>query len=98
MLAAYSESEQLDEGGLAAALGCRPADLTLLRLCRAPHEDPVRFDDDIRDIAKRFSLGEDGLTDIVRQGQAILRFRQARPDGRGVRQAARDQEPDPETG
>jgi hypothetical protein len=89
LLACYARSEGLDDGGLARYLGCPPAALTALRLCRAPRPAPREFWDDVRRIGERFGADPDRLAALVRQGQAIRKF-QAAAGSRGLLLAARD--------
>jgi hypothetical protein len=93
-LAAYADSEELDDAALAAALGCQPEQLARVRLCRAPRTESPHFDTDVREIADRFELNANALAEAVRRGQVILRFRKAGPDARGTRQAARKRDPE----
>src|SRR5205814_4255383 len=93
LLAEYARSEQLDYAGLAAALGCRPGDLTGLRLCGAPDADPAGFRRDVAAIAAHFHLDPDRLAGVVRRGQALQRLREASGGSRGTLMAARGDEP-----
>jgi hypothetical protein len=93
LLALYARSENLDETGLAAALGCRPDDLTDLRLCRAPHAEPRPFWDDITRIAGHFGLDPNRLAEVVRRGQAIQRAKSAATGAPDLLAAARDAPP-----
>src|SRR5205823_1792353 len=68
-LARYAASVRLDDAGLAAALACRPEDLTALRLCRAPRPDVAGFRADVTCVAERFGLDADRLAEAVRLGQ-----------------------------
>jgi hypothetical protein len=93
LLADYAGSENLDDVGLAAALGCEPEALTAIRLCRAPRPDRDGFRQDVDQIAARFGLDADRLTAVVRRGEALRRLRSAAPSGHGFLAAARDGEP-----
>jgi hypothetical protein len=73
LLADYAERENIDEAGLAAALGCNPEALTALRLCRAPRPDRVGFREDVDQIAAHFGLDADRLTAVVRGRSEALR-------------------------
>jgi hypothetical protein len=75
VLSAYAGGERLDDGGLAAALGCRPADLPRLRLCRAPCETAPGFGADVDNISAHFGLDAGRLAAVVRRGQWVLRLR-----------------------
>jgi hypothetical protein len=77
VLAEYARSEGLDDAGLAAALGCRPAALTDLRLCRAPGMEPREFKADVVRVAEHFGLEPVRLAEIARRGQTLQRARAA---------------------
>ena len=88
-LMGYARSEGLDEAGLAAALGCPPETLTMLRLCRSPRDDT--FKEDIDSIATRFQVDAGVLADAVRRGQTIAVMQARQPDQTGgMLLAARD--------
>jgi hypothetical protein len=95
LLACYAECEGLDDAGLAEALGCPPAALTALRLCRAPRPAPEEFWADVTRIAERFGADPERLAALVRQSQATLALRAA-AGGRLL--AARDAEEGPAEG
>jgi hypothetical protein len=96
VLAAYAGSEGLDDAGLAAALGCPPGELAMLRLCRAPRVEPREFWDDISRIAEHFGIDPTKLAEAVKRGRVVLRLRAASPGaGGGFLMAARDAEPAP---
>jgi hypothetical protein len=99
LLAEYARSERLDDPGLAARLGCRVEDLTVLRLCRAPRPDSADFQADVGAIAARFGIAPAKLAGAVRLGQGLARLRAATPATAepGVLLAARDA-PKPPTG
>jgi hypothetical protein len=84
----YAGSERLDGAGLAAALGCRVADLGALGLCRRPRSDRQHFSDDVRRIAVRFDVSEDRLAEVVRRSDVLTAMREAESDD--VIAAARD--------
>src|SRR5262245_14973563 len=92
VLALYARSEDLDDGGLAAALECGPEELRRLRLCRAPRADPAGFREDIACVAAEFHLDPDRLTEAVMRGRAIQAMRAAPSGSRGFLMAARDEE------
>jgi hypothetical protein len=94
-LAEYARSEELDDDGLAAALGCVRTDLTRLRLCGAPRSDHFRADVDA--IAIHFGIDPNALTAIVRRGQSLARLRAAQPaeTNPGFLLAARDEDREP---
>lgn len=79
LLAAFAGSERLDDAGLAEHLGCRLEDLPILKLCRAPRDDPAAFRADADALATRFDLDAARLIDAVRCGRVILRQRGAGP-------------------
>jgi hypothetical protein len=92
-LADYARGERLDEHGLAAALGCPPERLSLLRLCRRPRaEPPEQFRRDVEQVAARFDVRVDVLAEIVRRADALTALRRAPADARGTLMAARDRE------
>lgn len=93
LLRLYAEAEQLDDPGLTAALGCRPEDLTRLRLCRAPRSDPARFRADVARIAGHFEIDEVRLLGVLRRAEALRALAGAEPGSRGMLLAARDEEP-----
>jgi hypothetical protein len=92
VLALFARSEGLDDAGLAAALGCPPAELPRLKLCRPPREGPEHFWPDVTQIATAFGLGPDRLAEAVRRGQALQRL-QRPAAGPGTLLAARDAPP-----
>lgn len=96
-LAEYARSAELDDAGLAAALGCPAADLTRLRLCGAPRTDADQFRADVAAIAGRFGIAPTKLAEAVRRGQSLARLRAARPGAveSGFLLAARDDDRDP---
>lgn len=92
ILAAYVRVENLDDDGLAAALGLDPSRLATFRLCRAPYLEPDRFANDVRRLAEAFGLDERRLARIVRRGQAAAQGPTVAGDGRGTLSAARDRD------
>jgi hypothetical protein len=52
-LAAHQRAHNLSDAELTAELGCTPAALTMIRLCRAPR-DGAEGVEDVRQVAKRF--------------------------------------------
>lgn len=93
----YAQSAGLDDDGLAAELGCARADLTRLRLCRAPRPEPEYFRADVSAIAERFCIAPDKLAGIVRRGQSLSRLRSAQTGAAesGFLLAARDDDREP---
>lgn len=95
VLAAYKDANRLDDVAMAALLGCQPADLTRLALCRRPDTEQVRFLADIDHLAQRFQLRGDQLAIIIRQVDtlaAINQQLQISNVGAGMLRAARDHE------
>jgi hypothetical protein len=95
ILAAYAYSEELNDAGLAAAVGCAGQELAMLRLCRAPGTDPQDFWDDITSIAERFALDPQRLAEIVKRGRVVKKFQQANSVAGGSLMAARDRDVEP---
>jgi hypothetical protein len=95
LLAAFARSEGLDDGGLAAALGCPPGELTMVRLCRAPRADPREFWEDVRRICERFGADPRRLADAVKRGRVVRRLQGPPPAASGFLMAARDGEEPP---
>ncbi|WNG39629.1 hypothetical protein F0U61_42620 [Archangium violaceum] len=93
VFARYQESEGLSAEALAAELGCSPAVLEGLSLCRRPDEE--RFAEHLRIIAKRFEVDPRRLAAVLRRVE-VLDALVASPDaGEPVREdslllAARD--------
>jgi len=94
-LAEYARSADLDDAALAAKLGCAVADLTAVRLCRAPRPDNEDFHADLTAVAERFGLNLAALVAAVRHGSCLAQLREATKDGAtaGWQIAARDREP-----
>ncbi|HEX5502912.1 MAG TPA: hypothetical protein VFW96_09830 [Thermomicrobiales bacterium] len=97
-LAAYAQSERLDDHGLARALDCAPATLTPLRLCRRPRPEPGAFRADVERIAGHFGLDTAALAQLVRRADALAGLRDAAVgvgrDDAGLLMAARDRDDD----
>lgn len=89
-LALFARSEALDEEALCRFLRCSRESLAMLRLCRAPDENPPGFQRDVQCIAERFSVDVDALMEAIRRGQALQRLRQTAAGGTLL--AARDAE------
>ncbi len=92
LLEQYAASEQLDEGTLAAELGCSLADLRRLRLCRAPRSDAVGLLADLRQLADALGLDADRLGRVLRRATVQARFR----GNPGSLMAARDRDEEAE--
>lgn len=94
-LAGYAAAENLDDTGLAAALGVPVEDLTRLRLCRAPREKPAERRDDVTEIAAAFGIAPTKLAEVLNTGLAVARLREKPKVGErgGAFLAARDGDP-----
>jgi len=67
-LAAYRRSEGLTASALAEVLGCTPADLTVLALCRKPGAiGEEEFGADVAQLVQRFGLIRGALVRLLRQ-------------------------------
>lgn len=88
-LLAYARAEHLDDAGLAARLGCDPARLPTLLLCRRPTGEGAMFRADVEAIAERFGLRAVQLAQILRRADALVALAGAAPEG-GLLAAARD--------
>jgi hypothetical protein len=99
-LAAYGRALELDEAGLARRLGCAPAELPHLTLCRCPNPDDASFAADVRRIATWAAVDADELMNAVRYAAAIAALRRGadRARDRGTLLAARDYETPPGAG
>jgi hypothetical protein len=97
ILADYAGSEQLDDNGLAARLGCPVPVLTNLRLCRTPRPEAPLFWQDVEQIAARFAVDAKVLAEMVRRGESLHHLRRAAGGaaaaGTGFLLAARDGAP-----
>lgn len=71
-LLAYARAEQLDDAGLAARLGCDPASLPLLLLCRRPTGEGAVFRADVEAIAERFALNATRLARLIRRADLVV--------------------------
>jgi hypothetical protein len=91
-LAVYARSEELDDAGLAARLGCPVEQLPLVRLCRVPRSDPAERRQDVAVIAGHFHLDERVLHEAVKRAVVLERLRKATPSEEGLLMAARDRE------
>jgi hypothetical protein len=95
LLAAYADSECLDDTGLAAALGCPVGELVMLRLCRAPRSDSAEFWDDVTRLADHFGIEPARLAQVVKRGRVVRRFQAVGGESAGGLLAARDRDPEP---
>ena len=92
-LLAYACAERLDDAGLAARLGCDPADLPALLLCRRPTREGSMFRSDVEAIAERFRLDAARLARLIRAADALVALGRSAPDARrGLLAAARDRD------
>jgi hypothetical protein len=92
-LLAYGRAERLDDAGLAAHLGCDPAGLPPLLLCRRPLGEGAVFRADVEAIARRFALDAGRLRDVIRAADALASMQAAAADADGgLLAAARDRE------
>ena len=94
-LLVYRTHQGWDETQLADYLGCPPATLALLGLCRRPRPEPAHFRDDIRTISQRFALDPARLAALVRWVDAIEALQAGSQAGvldSGLLAAARDHE------
>ena len=68
VLAAYRRSEGLNALAMAEVLGCTPADLTALALCRKPGAmGEGEFGADVAQLVRRFDLTRFALVRLLRQ-------------------------------
>ncbi len=92
-LLAYARAERLDDAGLAAALGCDPARLPALLLCRRPTGEGAVFRADVEAIATRFGLSAVRLAQVIRRANALVAFQGSAPaQPGGLLAAARDRD------
>jgi hypothetical protein len=75
----FAKSEGLNDGSLAARLGCSVEVLPQLHLCLMPRPEAPHFWQDIEQIATRFALKPEHLARVVRRGQSLLRLQETRP-------------------
>ena len=92
-LALFARSEELDDESLGRFLHCPPESMAMLRLCRTPDEEAAAFQREVQQIAERFGVNADALTEAVRRGQALQRLQKTA--ARGTLLAARDAEEEP---
>jgi hypothetical protein len=90
-LAVYARAEELSDAQLAARLGCLPAQLAAVRLCRRPQGNPQEFQRDVDRIAERFQIDGAVIEDAVRLADALRALRNDVQD-EGWLIAARDRE------
>jgi hypothetical protein len=88
ILAVYAKGENLDEDGLARALGCSCEDLAWLGLCQAPRIEV--FWDDVTRIAEKVKIDPERLAEVVKRGRVLASLREAPATEGGLVMAARD--------
>lgn len=94
-LLAYARAERLDDAGLAQRLGCDPASLPALLLCRKPVGEGAVFRADVEAIAERFGLNAGQLARLLRRADSLAALAAAPADQPGgLLAAARDREAD----
>lgn len=76
-LLAYARAERLDMDALARWLGCEPAALPLLLLCRRPAGDSPAFRSEVQHLAERFGLDAARLAEAIRLADALGKLGQA---------------------
>jgi hypothetical protein len=88
----YRAAEELDDAGLAERLGCAPADLPSLALCRRPTPTATSYRHDVDRIAVWAHTDADRLANVLRFAEGVEAMRRMRrPAGAdGVLMAARD--------
>jgi hypothetical protein len=65
LLAVYQERYRLDDAALAALLGCDPAALVRLRLCRSPRAGEPKRTADLAAVARRYGINWGALLAVV---------------------------------
>jgi hypothetical protein len=68
----FRQAEGLDDAGLMARLGCRPEQLTRLRLCRFPRQDAAGFREDVTRICEAYALEPSRLAVVVRRAAVLV--------------------------
>jgi hypothetical protein len=97
-LAIYRTVEELDDAGFARRLGCAPADLPRLALCRRPVSSDASFDDDVRRIGAWVHADPHRLVNVLRFAEGVEAVRRAPPRAAGgVLLAARDVDGQPDS-
>lgn len=84
-----------DDAVLAARLGCPPANLPRLALCRRPDGSSGRFAEEVRRIAAHAGCDAGRLRDLLREATTVERLRGPTGGddvGAGLLLAARDRE------
>jgi hypothetical protein len=79
-LAAYQESENLDDEALAEFLGCAPSALPSLALCRQPGAvGEAEFRNDVEQLIARFNVRLDSLVQLLREAEFLEALRSRPP-------------------
>ncbi len=92
-LARHQQSEGLDEQQLADRLGLTVGNLALLCLCRTPRDEYFR--EDLEVVSQRTGASEPALAQLLRQEQALHRWKNAEPGATtGWLMAASDRPPE----
>jgi hypothetical protein len=91
-LADYAQSEELDEGGLAAMLNCSIETLNRLRLCRRPALGSESSWADFARIATRFGVEAEVIAEMVRRSDVLVALRSEGAGTGSMLAAARDRE------
>ena len=94
-LHAYQALHNMGDDEMAAFLGCSPANLPRLALCRRPDAASTHFRAGVDEIAAYAGVDRFRLAELLREADAVRAFQARRegPDGvtdRGVLLAARD--------
>jgi len=84
--------ESLSDDALAARLGCDPANVPAILLCRRPSSEPSAFRADVQRIAERFGADPLLLAEAIRLGQALEALAPSGAEEQGRLLAARDRE------
>jgi len=94
-LATYARAENLGDEDLAGRLGCKPAQLAAIRLCRMPRDAQPFIRQDIERIAGEFQIDPLVLAAAVRLANSLVKL-DPKQDSAGSLIAARDLTDDPE--
>jgi hypothetical protein len=90
-LSTYARAEGLSDAQLARRLGCTPAQLSAVRLCRKPRNSTREFQQDVERIAAAFQIDSTVIAEAVRLNDALRALGQTHEDG-GFLMAARDRD------
>ena len=91
-LAEYRAMHGIDDRNLAKLLQCRVEDIVLLALCRCPHDQEARFQEDVRRISAFASCNPVALAQLLREVAAVASLRGEAAGNllQGLLMAARD--------